>query len=816
MFRNTILRPALFGVSALLLAPTSAQVPSTARGLIVIPEILVTARKREEDLQEVPAAVSAYDAEELRDRGVDNITEVARLTPNITINDTSGLIGGAIQVFIRGIGNDPGFDQGVGIYVDDVYLNRTGGALLDVYDVERIEVLKGPQGHLYGRNTIGGALKYASREPGNETRARIEGKVGEDSLRKVRASLSGALVEDTLFGSFAISKTDHDGYQTNLYDGSEFAGADRLAMRGTLVWKASESLRFKLVGDLLQDDSEPYVPTRVAVNLGGPGGLGAFEALLSTANLFVPGAAYLAPGEALDTSLPTDVDEVNTAFIEGGFDEYERDNSSLSLTGDWQLNEAWSLKSVTGLRKTKSVNAFDFDGSSQVFISTLQKWDTEDWSQELQLHYAGEQVNSVVGFYYLNGEFNNFPSLTSQTPLLRLLTSHVKQMHKDERGIESTSVYANVDWDINDQWQLSLGGRYTTDKKDIDQIADVTLTQHVAAFVRLPGLEQAPLVLSPTGAAILPRLPFFNFFLPHRDPEGNIIGLGNMETVTTYPENKTGDDKWSEFTPSAKLSFRASDSTLLYGGVSTGFKSGGFTFTGRAYNALTYKPETVTTYSVGVNSILADGTLRLNAEAFFNDYQDKQFTVVALDETTGTLLQQNDNAGEVETRGFEFELLWLTPVDGLAVNLNLGYLDVEVKELLDEVWPLVLGNVADERAMGYAPEWMVQARVQYTASLGGAGTLTFGADADYRDKMYTDSPIDLAQPFLLAAESEDRIIANAFLTYRSGDSRWRVTLEGKNLGDKRVLENTYQVSNFILGGYNRGRTWGLTVAYEFD
>ena len=815
MFRDTILRPALFGVSALLLAPTSALVPSAVHAQNVIEEILVTARKRTENLQEVPAAVSAYGTEELRDRGVDNITEVARLTPNITINETSGLIGGAIQVFIRGIGNDPGFDQGVGIYVDDVYLNRTSGALLDVYDVERIEVLKGPQGNLYGRNTIGGALKYVSREPGNETRARIEGKLGEDSLRKVRASLSGALVEDSLFASFAISKTDHDGYQTNLYDGSEFAGADRLAMRGTLVWQASDSLRFKLVGDMLRDDSEPYVPTRVAVNLGGPAGLGAFGALLSTANLFVPGAAYLAPGEMLDASLPTNKDHVNTAFIAGGFDQFKIDTTGVSLTADWELNEAWSLKSITAYHSADQRQPFDFDGSDQVFINTLRNPESDDISQEIQLHYARDNLNAVAGFYYLDGDQNN-PTFTTQTPLLRLLTSHVKNTSRDKQRLESTSVYANVDWDINDQWQLSLGGRYTTDKKDIDQIADVTLTQHVAAFLRLPGLEQAPLVLSPTGAFILPNLPFFNFFLPHRGLQGNIIGRGNMETVTTYPENKIGDDKWSEVTPSAKLSFRASDSTLLYGGVSTGFKSGGFTFTGRAYNALTYEPETVTTYAIGLKTTLAEGTLRLNAEAFLNDYQDKQFTVIALDEVTGTLLQQNDNAGEVETRGFELELLWLPPVEGLALNLNLGYLDVEVKELIDEVSPGVLGNVADDRAMGYAPELMVQARVQYTADLGGAGTLTIGADADYRDKMYTDSPIDLTNPFFLAAESDDRILANAFLTYRSDDSQWRVTLEGKNLGDKRVLENTFNVSNFILGGYNRGRTWGLTVAYEMN
>ncbi|MCY3795687.1 MAG: TonB-dependent receptor plug domain-containing protein, partial [Gammaproteobacteria bacterium] len=147
MFRQSILRPALLGAVVALMAATSTLVPSASYAQNVIEEVVVTARKRSENLQDVPAAVSAYGTGELQDRGVDDITEVARLTPNITINGTNGLIAGAIQVFIRGIGNDPGFDQGVGIYVDDVYLNRTGGASIDVYDVERIEVLKGPQGH---------------------------------------------------------------------------------------------------------------------------------------------------------------------------------------------------------------------------------------------------------------------------------------------------------------------------------------------------------------------------------------------------------------------------------------------------------------------------------------------------------------------------------------------------------------------------------------------------------------------------------------------------------------------------------------------
>ena len=360
-------------------------------GYSQIEEIVVTAQKREENLQETPIAITAFTEESLEGHMINDISKLADFTPNVIFDTTTpigGLSNGA-AVFIRGIGQwdfAMTTDPGVGTYIDGVYSSRAAGGVLDVVEIERIEILRGSQGTLFGRNTIGGALKYVSREPDNETRMRVEGKLGEDSLRKVRANLSGALVEDTLFGSFAISSTNHDGYQTNLYDGSEFAGADRLAVRGSLIWQASESLRFKLVGDILRDDSDPYVPTRVAVNLGGPSGLGAFGALLSTANLFVPGAAYLAPGQMLDASLPTNKDHVNTAFIEGGFDEYELDTTGVSLTIDWDLNDAWSLKSVTALRDGDFVNPFDFDGTHQVFINTLRNRKSRDWSQELQLH----------------------------------------------------------------------------------------------------------------------------------------------------------------------------------------------------------------------------------------------------------------------------------------------------------------------------------------------------------------------------------------------------------------------------------------------
>ena len=825
MNMRLILRHTAFCALVFSLAATSSLVPAPAlaqntnanvdANANVIEEIVVTARKRSENLQDVPAAVSAFNAEQLEERGIDNIVEIARLTPNITVNETSGLIGGALQIFIRGIGNDPGFDQGVGLYVDDVYLNRTSGALLDVYDIERIEVLKGPQGNLYGRNTIGGAVKYVSAEPDDETRVHFSAKVGSDDLRKFKAGISGPLAQGAMWGSIAVSQTGHDGYQTNRFDGGEYASPDILSVRGTLVAQFTESLRVKLVADLMRDRSDPYIPNRVAVMLGGPSGLGAFQVLLSTANNFVPGAAFLAPGQSLDTSLPSDIDEVNTAHLEGGFDEYYIDTNGISLTATWDLSDAWSLKSITGVREVDRSSPFDFDGSDQVFINTLQYWQADDFSQELQLNYTSDRLNAVAGIYYMDAQYS-VTSFTEQTPLLRLLTSHDKTTHVDERPLESTSFYANVDWDFTDRLQLSIGGRITTDKKEIYQDADVTLTQHVAAFVRIPGLEQAPVVLSPVGAQILPNLPFFNFFLPPRDQQGNIIGRGNTPTVTNYTEDKIGSDEWDEFTPSAKLSYRLSEDTLIYGGWSTGFKSGGFDFTGSVYQAPTYEPELVTTWAFGAKTTLLDGTLRVNFEAFLNSYEDKQFTVVILDGDQGRLVQQNDNVGEAESSGAEVEILWLPPVEGLAVNFNVGILDTQIDELIDEVSPGVLGNVADRNRLGYAPEMTAQARLQYTMPVGGFGALTFGIDADYRDEMYTDSPVEITNPFFANAMSEERTLTNAFVSFNTADNRWRVTLEGKNLSDKRVLENTFNVSNFILGGYSRGRTWGLNFAYQMQ
>ena len=776
-----------------------------------IEEIVVTARKREENLQDVPAAVSAFSADALRNAGADNIVDLENLTPNITINETSGLLPGSVQIFIRGIGNDPGFDQGVGIYVDDVYLNRTSGSLLEVYDVQRIEVLKGPQGNLYGRNTIGGAVKYVSRAPSEETEATIELKTGTDSLVKMKGGISGAL-SDNLLGGLSFSSTNRDGYQTNRFDGGEYASADKLAFRGTLIWEASDNISVKLTADSFKDDSDPTVPNRVAIEQTGGGGLGTFAFLLGGANMVIPGSAFLT--EPLDTSLPSNVDDVNTAHTTNGYNRFEIDSKGISLAVNWDINDNWSLKSVTSRRDLDNTLPFDFDGTHQVFINTIQDRESEDFSQEFQLNYGSDNVNAVFGLYHLDAD-QSILGFTEQTPLLRLLTAHDRVGIQDDRETQSFSVYGNVDWDINEQWQLSVGGRYTKDEKDIEQVSEVTITHYAAAFLGFPGLERAPLVLTPgmedVFAANLPVL----FFLPHFGNDGSFLGVGNQVDVENFTAARDGSDEWSEFTPSAKLSYRPNDDMLIYAGYASGFKSGGFDTSGSESRVLSYKPELVDTYSLGLKSTLANGRVRLNVEVFHNDYTEKQLQSIALLPTG--LESITSNVGEVTSSGVEIEFLWLPPVDGLTVNLNLGYLDSDIDEFIelqdDGAGGINSVNVASNFELGYAPETTAQFGVQYEFSING-GNMMIGANAAYRSEMYTDSPIDLTSTFMANTESESRTMVNAMLAYTSSTGNWRVALEGKNLSDKRSLVNTFNVTNFITGGYTRGRTWGLSVRYN--
>ena len=557
-------------------------------------EVVVTARKRAENLQDVPMAVSAFSSDQLKDYQVEGITDLERLASNVTLTETSGLISGQLQVFVRGIGNDPGLDQGVGIYVDDVYLNRTTGAVLDVYDVERIEILKGPQGHLYGRNTIGGAIKYVSREPREELEANIEVKVGEFDQRQIKANISGPLIDDKLYGSFGVLNKQRDGTQTNTYDGEQFNSRDVQAYRGTLLFNAADNLKIKLTGDYTKDESMPGVPNRVALNQDMLDGI----SFVITGNGYLPGFPVLMD-EPNDQSLPTDIDRVSSEYTQG-YKKFEIETKTAALNVEWDINDQWMLKSVTAGRWSDYVQPFDFDGSEQQFITSVKNREAVDLSQEFQLNYSGDTVSAVLGLYHLDGHLET-DGQNLQYPRLRAIQYHIKDTSEETSDLESTSVYGNIDWDFAEDWQLSVGGRYTQDKKTFEKFASVT--QGYFALARFNFLPPSAVVaVMPGQESVAAAYPGF-------------IGWAGAPTFMeiTGPENiQKVSDTWTEFSPSTRLSYHLSEDTLLYAGISTGFKAGGFESSGS--DAPSFDPETVTTYSVGFKTTLLDNRLRLNGE----------------------------------------------------------------------------------------------------------------------------------------------------------------------------------------------------------
>lgn len=761
---------------------------ATAQG---IEEITVTARKRAENLQQVPMAISAFSADQLEAAQVTNITDLERMTPNVTVSDTGGLTAGAVSVFMRGIGNDPGFDQGVGIYIDDIYLNRTTGALLETYDIERIEVLKGPQGHLYGRNTIGGAIKYVTRRPSEEVHVDIQAKTGRFDLKQLKANLSGPLVDGRLYGGVGFISKTQDGIQRNSVDGHRFWDSDFQGLRVNLLADLGESVSAYLTADYGKDNSSPRLANRVAVDAATLAGV---DFVISGAN------RYLGSGMGLvstpnDASIPTNIDVVSTEFT-SAFKKFEIETRTTAFTIEWDISDRWRLKSVSAARVMDNTQVFDFDGSEQQFITSIIPRKSDDYSQEFQLNFSGDQVNAVAGLYYLDATQE---SLTNNPQYLRLRAVQTldRRVLDNEEGLKSTSIYASLDWDFTEKWQLSLGGRYTQDKKTIYQVT--RNNEGFFALARLRGFPPSAIVaVAPGQEALAETQPMFAGWV------SNSRFLQTSSTTTVH-----GSETWSEFTPNVKLSWFVDENTMLYVGYSTGFKTGGFNNTATA--VAKYDPETVDSYTFGFKTTLMDD-LRLNGELFYNDYQDKQLATVAMQ--NGVLASTQSNVGKMKTKGAELEIVW-APLDSLLFGFNLGYLDTEVNsyETRDNLGNLI--DIARYTAIGFSPELTAQARAQYEFTVGSMGRIMLNTDVSYRDESYTNSPIDLRDALSRVQVQEAHEIWNASATWFSPDEKWRVALDGRNLNDERVLTNTYKVAQFVTGAYTTPRTWALSVGYTY-
>ena len=425
-------------------------------------EVTVTARKREETLQDVPIAVSAFTGESLYKQNVQNLGDLQGKVPSLQVYAARGS-NTTLTAYIRGVGQaDPtwGFDPGVGIYIDDVYMARPQGALLDVFDVNRIEVLRGPQGTLYGKNTIGGAIKYVANPLPTQTTGSIEGTVGTHGEKDIKASLGGASSDGMWRGRIAVASEHNDGFGTDLLNNSRNGNKNTNAARASLGFFPSSNFNAQLSVDGLRDNSNPRGAKLLTVNALDP----TYQPLSSNYNT------------------RSGMAQVNNTELSGA-----------SLTLNWIASQDWSFKSITAYRESSTNTNIDFDTLPEKIADVAAVYDDHQFTQELQANYdSGGTLHGVFGLYYFkgsaSGEINN---IFLGSPPYSLLGLAQYGSTGGRMGTKSYAGYGDFTWDISPQWSLDVGLRMTRETKDaIIQnygFADASFTNPIATLANFTG-----------------------------------------------------------------------------------------------------------------------------------------------------------------------------------------------------------------------------------------------------------------------------------------------------------------------------------------
>jgi iron complex outermembrane receptor protein len=764
-------------------AQTSTSDAASPEGLT---EIVVTARRRTENLQDVPVAVTAIGAAAIQTQDVTNLEDLNSFVPNFKIA-ADRATSSTINVYIRGVGqSDPlwGFDPGVGVYIDDVYLARPQTALLDVIDVQDIEILRGPQGTLYGKNTIAGAIKYVTRDidgPASLTASVTGGNYGEHDEK---LNFSTPVIDDHVYFGLALADLQHNGYghvvaepgyPASPYNsvGQDVSNKDVQAGRANLTIKWGESSKLRIVADDILDNSNASGGQRLS--------------------------NYLAPqlSDPFDTRTDMPVDN-----------DYSH-RSGVSATYTQNLTDQLGLKVVAGYIHGKSQQFIDFEELDSNLFQVPGAYHDQQSSGEAQLTFKNDLVNAVGGVFYMDSTACG--SYNASIGTLNLLGLPAYDLYITElvQGCvltKSSAVYGDTAWKLTDRLNFDAGIRWNEDQK----------TAHV---------YQADYAsVAPT--QLLPNQQFFN---PGAVPAGFFPDPG---VVTDYTNTRA----FVNITPRLGLDYHWTDHVMTYVSYSRGFKSGGFDMRGNAavypQTENGYNSETADNYEAGIKSTLLNDTLLLNFTAFYDPYKNAQIGVQQFVDYLGTPTNLTAvlNAGKQINEGLEIESVW-RPIKPLTLSLNVGYLDSYYKDYLIpcNVFTAAPGcgpsvatvNVADDNRPLNAPAWTASGNATYTWDLG-QGELLARAGYDWRSftKVANTTPSVTDQPAYG--------LVNAGLAFTTVGKAWRFSLDGKNLTNRYYRVAGYDFGNppigpansFIggvsqIGFYGPPRTYQVTAQYHY-
>ena len=700
-------------------------------------EIIVTARRREESLSDVPVAVTAYSGEQLEAQGALDITDLGDTTPNVTLENSRGT-NSTLTAFIRGVGQqDPvsGFEAGVGIYLDDVYLNRPQGAVLDIYDVERIEILRGPQGTLYGRNTIGGAIKYVTRQLPQEFALKARATYGTYNQADGVVTASAPLGDIIRVGG-SIARLSRGGFGDNLtLAGVENYNKDVWAGRGSVELGGYDApVLIRISGDYTRDKSD-------ARN-----------------------------GHRLVTSLLTGAPVLNNVFdTRAGLNTPKQDVKAygFAINAAAQLTDTVTLKSISAWRKDRSFTPIDFDSLLSVDVDVPALYRNEQVSQEFQLLYEGDRLNGLVGFYYLDADSSTqFDVILGTTGTLLNLPG-LNAYTEGQVKTKTWSVFGDFTFDLTEQLAFSVGGRYTNDER----------TSRILRQTKIGG--SSPLF----GGTAIPIATVTNFSGEAKftdfNPRASVSFKPNDDHMV-YASYAQGF-KGGGFDPRG-------DARIAPDTDRNGIRS-----YQEIYDFFLFDPETVDSYELGWKGNF--GPARFAVTGFYGDYRNVQIPgSVGVDANNDGIFESfagvTTNAAKANFKGVEVETFTRFARDfagdnsALTFTGTLGYIDGQYKQYI------VGGvDVSNLRRIQNTPKWTASATL-------GLEMGAFNASTTYSYRSKTNQ-FEVPSAFL---DQKGYGLFDANLTWSSANDRFSLGLHGKNLFDKEYITSGYQFLSVAADG----------------
>ncbi len=747
---------------------TAAALSSQAFSQAMLEEVIVTATKRTESLQDVPVAVVAVSGDKIVEAGIQSLVDMADYVPNVYIGTSTG--GSPAQIVIRGVGsgNNAGFEQSVGMFNDGVYQGRAYQYLVPFLDVASVEVMKGPQGTLFGKNTVAGAISVKSAQPTHELEGRLSAQYEmEYGSTEYTGYVSGGLT-DNLAGRLAAKYRDNEGPVDNLERGKEEPALESSALRGSLLWTPADSV-------------DVFTKLEYAENEG----YGGFYQASDISGVFV--SAFGAPVLHEDVLSPLETARIDDETTTDGISEETLDVDSLNgvVKVDWEIGGA-TFTSVTGYSDYDVTQVVDSDFSSVSLLENPVDESFEQISQEFRLVSAGgETLDYIVGLYLEQQDltvdtYGDFLPANVGVPVPDLTTAN--EFAQDG---ETAAAFGQLTWRMSDSWSLTGGLRFAYEKKEA-------------------------------------TLNLYNADLGEREPTSNpfidLVGFSLAGRVPGLLDEERSTENWS---PTVNLQWEFSDEGMAYAKASRGFKSGGFN--ARAVDStkpdlFEFDDEQVDGLEIGTKMSLLGGAATLNAALFYSEFTDRQVSTF-LD--TGFVV---GNAAESTSKGLEIDGR-LAVNQNLTLGLSLGYLKSEYdsfadagcspeQQVLVDPAPGCENGVQDlsGATTTRAPEWTAAFVSNFYYPMGDNLELRAALDVIYSDEFYLDQSLDSN----LIQDSATKV--NARLALASSADTWEVALIGKNLTDE-LTSGTGAGFPFFTGSYFKSvlepRTVALEVSYNW-